>query len=506
MSLLSPWTPSTPSFRESPSLDLSVYTPSPSFPYRGRVLELALDKEGSHVLQRLVSDASSGVIDLVLAELLAELPRVMCDTYGNYFTQQLFQVASLNNRVDCWRRLRHGPSSAVSPLSSLSCFSSLSPLTPSTPSSFSLLLDSPVTPTSASTCRTLFASPLPLRRPLSDGDALHGGVAIDSYVADVPYAKAASSASDAFATVACDRRGTHSLQALISQSSDAAEFRAMAACLTTNLVGSLATDQNGTHVVQQMVEVVSSRSPLANIIFDEVVDNFPALPMSQFGLGLVKRCIGYADVRGYGAKIAAKLEQHLAVLIEDAFGNYAVQHALDVWSQKGSEVVLGSYDLKGAATSGGGSALYASAKRMVQRISERVVVYAQHKFASNVVEIAIKVAEPQMRWKLISQFTVVRGEEGEFYGALLRSPFAVFVVATALKFASDQRQAKRLAEKFALYLNAATKTRAKWAKTLAPYLAEKKVDEGSSKWFMPPEVNEPTGVHAGVIISPSFYY
>ena len=494
MSLLSPWTPSTPSFRESPpSLDLSVYTPSipssplssrfPSpdqsfFPFRGRVLELALDKEGSRVLQRLVSDASPSILDLVFAELLADLPRVMCDTYGNYFAQQLFQVASLTNRVDCWSRLR-SPSELPAPC---------------TPSIFTADPVTPTSPTSPLSPRVLFATP----RPTFISESLYSlsPLRTPSGSWKAPTGPAGESA---FASVARDRRGTHSLQALISQGCDAAEFRAIAACLSTALVGALATDQHGTHVVQQVVEVVGSRSSLANAVFDEVVDNFRALAMSQFGLGLVKRCIGYADVRGYGAKIAAKLEQHLTVLVEDAFGNYAVQHALEVWSSRGADALsYGGVDLLKGGTLGGQGQLYASAKRMVQRISERVVAYSQHKFASNVAEMAIKVAEPQMRWKLISQFTVVRGEEEEFYGGLLRSPFAVFVVATALKNASDQRQARRLAEKFASYLGLASKTRAKWAKTLAPYLGEKK-EEGS--WFMPPEVSEPAA-----LVGSSFYY
>ena len=338
-------------------------------------------------------------------------------------------------------------------------------------------------------------------------------------------------AGPAFAAVACDRRGTHSLQALVARAegSPDSEFRAIAACLTPStpqplvttglVVGSLALDQHGTHVVQQVVEVVGSRSALADAIFEEVVDNFKSLATSQYGLGLVKRCIGYAEVRGYGIRLAAKLEQHLGSLVEDAYGNYAVQHALEVWGSAGSVSGTSLGTLPGPGRPE--SSCYASAKRMVQRISERVVAYAQHKFASNVAEMAIKIAEPQMRWKLISQFTVVRGEEGEFFGSLLRSPFAVFVVATALKNANDQKQARRLAEKFAQYLGGRAsaglppKTKAKWLKTLTPYVGVG-LGEGvnvpaeiEGRWFVPPGVGEvsiSSYSEASSSLACSFYY
>ncbi len=265
--------------------------------------------------------------------------------------------------------------------------------------------------------------------------------------------------SDSFFLVACDRRGTHSLQSLIARSTVSQEELELIMDCCASRVVALAPDIHATHVLQQIVECVVSRSAvLDGVLLDEVVLHLKTLASNQYALGLVKRCITYAETRGYTSKLGAKLEQYLPVLVEDPYGNYAIQHALETWGRRGGEG-------------------WSSAKRMVQRISDKIVQYAMHKFASNVAEMAIKVAEPQMKWKLISQFTIVRGTstETEFFANLIKSPFAVFVVATALRAAQDPQQAGLMAGKFLEHLSEASsvKNRTRWEKTLAPYVIMK---------------------------------
>jgi pumilio RNA-binding family len=215
-----------------------------------------------------------------------------------------------------------------------------------------------------------------------------------------------------FTAVARDRRGTHSLQALLIRI-DSDEERDILRLSVSGKTTLLALDCHATHVLQQVLTSLGVFH--VSTVMSEIVASLPLLAVDQFGLGVVKRAIALAESSGSVIQLGNRIDESLFQLVEDAFGNYAVQHAIENWSR-----VLGS----------AGSVI---AKRMANRLAERIVALSSHKFASNVAEAIIRVGDSQLKLNVVKAFA----QNPEVIASLMKSPFPVFVVTTALKFCVD---------------------------------------------------------------------
>ena len=302
----------------------------------GRVMELATDRNGSRLLQKLLTHGGVDIVSRVVDEVEHNLTIIMCDTYANYMCQQLFQAASANQRL----RL-------------------LTQLTPR------------------------------------------------------------------FEEVARDRRGTHSLQALISHISTAEE-EAVLADTIRGKIESISLDVHATHVLQQAISCCLARnSPRHHLdfVFEEVAASMDRLAVDPNALGVVKRCITHSQCRGYAKVLAQELDKYMFIFVENPYANYAVQHALETWSGSRDETVV---DL---------------AEKLVLKLEDKIAPMALHKFASNVAEMAIKSSRPATRRTLIES---LHYDDDARILSLMRSPFGVFVVGTAIKYADDLTQSHGL--------------------------------------------------------------
>ena len=302
----------------------------------GRVMELATDRNGSRLLQKLLTQGGVDVISRVIDEVENHLPVIMCDTYANYMCQQLFQAANASQRIRLLSRL-----------------------------------------------------------------------------------------APQFIQVARDRRGTHSLQALISHITTPEEEDLLARTIRGK-TEAIALDTHATHVLQQAISCCLARNittilsdpsvSLARLdfVFTEVAAGMDRLAVDPNALGVVKRCITHSQVRGYSSVLAKTIEANLFVFVENPYANYAVQHALEVWSSHPSTVYL--------------------SEGIVSQLVDRIAPMALHKFASNVAEMAIKTSKPAMRRALIES---LHYSDDSRMLSLMRSPFGVFVTGTAIKNADD---------------------------------------------------------------------
>jgi hypothetical protein len=302
----------------------------------GRVLELATDRNGSRLLQKLLTQGGMEIVSKVIDEVEFNLPVVMCDTYANYMCQQLFQAASAVQRHRLLSRL-----------------------------------------------------------------------------------------SPKFVEVARDRRGTHSLQALISHISTREEEDLLALTLE-NEIESMALDVHATHVLQQAISCCMAKPGPArklDFVFREVCKSLHKLAVDPNALGVVKRCITHSQIRGYAPLIAGKVEKHMFEFVENPYANYAVQHALETWS--------GSSD----------PAISKLSERLITMLLDKIAPMSLHKFASNVAEMAIKSSRGPLRHSLIE---ALHFDDDSRMLSLMRSPFGVFVAGTAIKFAENPAQGQAL--------------------------------------------------------------
>jgi len=217
-------------------------------------------------------------------------------------------------------------------------------------------------------------------------------------------------------------------------------------------------DCHATHVLQQ---ALSSLAPdHVSGIYEEIVANAIVLSVDQFGLGVVKRAIALAESCGFAASLGSKLDHSLFQLVEDAYGNYAVQHAIEHWSR--------------LPTSPGAQA----ARKMSARLADRILNLSTHKFASNVAEAVIRVGDPQLRCKVIKALI----QSPETLLSLMKSPFPVFVVTTALKYCQNAHLAQTLVTLISVNLAKGgqdVKNRTKW----------EKLEQRKCEWEPPKSVN-----------------
>jgi len=234
--------------------------------------------------------------------------------------------------------------------------------------------------------------------------------------------------SPRFVEVARDRRGTHSLQALISHIASVEEEELLAKTLRGK-VEMISLDVHATHVLQQAISCCLAKSSgpkekkSLDFVFEEVAMSMDRLAVDPNALGVVKRCITHSQSRGYAKLLADRIDGFMSIFVENPYANYAVQHALETWSASRDVMVVGL------------------AEKLVSKLEDKIAPMALHKFASNVAEMAIKSSRAEIRKMLIES---LHYDDDARMLSLMRSPFGVFVVGTAIKHAGDANQSSAL--------------------------------------------------------------
>lgn len=218
--------------------------------------------------------------------------------------------------------------------------------------------------------------------------------------------------SNSLVSVAMDSRGTHALQKLISLVNLPEEITILLQAFSP-LVVRLATDPNASHVLQKVITI--ARGNPALIL--PIATNIDTLATNQLGLLAVKMCISFAvgDEKTY---LLRKLLEHCAMLVQDAFGNIAIQHMLEEWS-------------------------WSYCQDIMHCVRGRVVQLALQKFSSNFIERCLELATEQHRDLLLAELA-----NPPRLRDLLDNRFGQFVLKKALSiggfsFKTDLQRALR---------------------------------------------------------------
>mmetsp|Transcript_161245 Transcript_161245/g.297199 ORF Transcript_161245/g.297199 Transcript_161245/m.297199 type:complete len:1093 (+) Transcript_161245:123-3401(+) len=205
------------------------------------------------------------------------------------------------------------------------------------------------------------------------------------------------------AATACDKRGTHALQALITLLGTAEE-QDMFMRAVKNHVIELCMDPNGTHVVQRLLFFFMP--PFTDSIYIPVVDKMVEVAHHPYGLCVLKKCISQAKTPGtHQDLLLDQLARHALDLVQSPYGNYAIQHALEEWGALRCMLVLKS-------------------------LEGRMMQLSIQKFSSNVVEKIFCSAPPDMRKRFIDELI-----ESDKMSALVNSNYGHYVVKRALQLA-----------------------------------------------------------------------
>ncbi|GJD07319.1 Pumilio homolog 5 [Galdieria sulphuraria] len=169
-------------------------------------------------------------------------------------------------------------------------------------------------------------------------------------------------------------------------------------------------DQNGNHVIQKCIELVEPE----NIVFivDSVKGQAVALAEHAYGCRVVQRVLEHCP-KEHKAEILAEIMGCARDLIRDQYGNYVIQHIVEKGDADNKAVIM-------------------------KVVLNEVVAFAQHKFASNVVERCLQYGSPVQRMDFIE--VLVRGKDSAEdcpLSNLVKDQFGNYVVQRILDVANE---------------------------------------------------------------------
>ncbi|CAO3609133.1 unnamed protein product [Cunninghamella blakesleeana] len=211
--------------------------------------------------------------------------------------------------------------------------------------------------------------------------------------------------------ISLNMHGTRAVQKLIEYLSTPEQIKVITTALNPSVVP-LIKDLNGNHVIQKCLHQLSAEH--RQFIYDAVSDKCIEVATHKHGCCVLQRCIDYAS-DSQKAQLVDEITKHALPLVQDPYGNYVVQYVLELGDAGFSDGLIRRFV---------GSTCYLSAQ----------------KFSSNVIEKCIRVAEPETRKLLITEFIDQTSME-----KLLRDSYANYVIQTSLDCA-DPNQRTELVE------------------------------------------------------------
>jgi mRNA-binding protein PUF3 len=162
-------------------------------------------------------------------------------------------------------------------------------------------------------------------------------------------------------------------------------------------------DQNGNHVVQKAIE----RVPMEHIGF--IIDNFTnkvgELAIHSYGCRVIQRVLEHCDEPSKRS-VLAELHACGSTLISDQYGNYVTQHIIEYGFPEDRARVIGL-------------------------VTQNLLVFSKHKFASNVVERCLVFGNAEQRRGIMLEVIKKTDRESTLI-QLIKDGYGNYVIRTSL--------------------------------------------------------------------------
>lgn len=169
----------------------------------------------------------------------------------------------------------------------------------------------------------------------------------------------------------------------------------------------LITDLNGNHVIQRFLTACSPA--LNQFIYDSVCSNVVAVATNRHGCCVLQRCIDSASEYQREALVTCIVDSAVE-LVQDAYGNYAVQYILDLNLPQVNA-------------------------RLGLIFTQQIVSLSEQKFSSNVIEKCLQQNQPDIQEAMIREIAKSRN-----IALMIVDQYANYVVQRALTLASPKLQ------------------------------------------------------------------
>jgi hypothetical protein len=172
-----------------------------------------------------------------------------------------------------------------------------------------------------------------------------------------------------FVTIACHNSGTHSIQCLMEIINTKEEEEVIKGAIKNEILA-LSYDVNGTHVMQKIIAIVDEKD--REYLNTVVLDNILKLVYDANGICVIKKLINGNKDPIIKQRILSIIQKNCLDIIQNAFGNYIIQHVLDEWGP----VVC---------------------KDVIVMIHTNIISLSMQKFSSNVVERCMDIIDKETR-------------------------------------------------------------------------------------------------------------
>ncbi|KAL6653861.1 hypothetical protein ACP70R_008785 [Stipagrostis hirtigluma subsp. patula] len=170
-------------------------------------------------------------------------------------------------------------------------------------------------------------------------------------------------------------------------------------------------DKNANHVIQKCIECVPPQR--IQFIFRSFRGKVRSLSMHSCACRIVQRVLSYCDNPEIYHDLVAEIVESVTKLASDPFGNYIVQHVLEIGGPVERSTV-------------------------VQKLAGRMVSMSYHKFASNVIEKCLSFGSYHDQQLIVNEILYAGG--GVHFDHLLdmmTNPSANFVIQKIIACAED---------------------------------------------------------------------
>jgi len=200
--------------------------------------------------------------------------------------------------------------------------------------------------------------------------------------------------------------GTYPLQSIIESLKNDEEKKVVIIGIKNHDFLEMCIDTQGIHVVEKIVTGFGEN--LIPHIYEFLINNFMALAMHSNAIGVIKKMIKNAKFESTLLRIQKIVLDNYMLLINNMYGNYVIQVALESWSMESILPILNSFNGK-------------------------FYEFSLNKFSSNVVEKCLEHGGDFVISKFIEEINYKTKVVD-----LMKNNFGNFVVQKALKMSNDK--------------------------------------------------------------------
>lgn len=211
-----------------------------------------------------------------------------------------------------------------------------------------------------------------------------------------------------FAVLSTNKISTYPIQCIIQALTNTTEqnviIQGLLGCSLNNEsnIIKLSFDLYGTHVVEKILQHFNLELLLP--VFNFICNDFLFIANNPNGLCVIKKVIEVTNNTMYFDNVFEQLYKNALLLIQNPYGNYALQHALDVWN-------------------------IAQSERLIKQFQGNLIYLSIQKYSSNVIEKCLEKS-PLFLFKFCKE--LLADNTHSTLVLFLRNTFGNFVLQTIM--------------------------------------------------------------------------